>query len=154
MVVLGNLPSLARVPHMVAPLQIKLADKQAAVEKLQWEATTSNQRVEKLQKDLEMMQGEMSLFMSSFYELTRETSTADDYDIVTYQPDQHFDIVSQSSPNCHSTLTDFNYELLSSDNGCRLILSNKLMDFRKMLLVFLTLSITSFLCFPVFLFSV
>lgn len=78
--------------QQLSDAKIKLADKQAAVEKLQWEATTSNQRVEKLQKDLEMMQGEMSLFMSSFYELTRETSTADDYDIVTYQPDQHFDI--------------------------------------------------------------
>lgn len=92
-------PQLVGIPHMIPPLQIKLADKQAAVEKLQWEATTSNQRVEKLQKDLEMMQGEISLFTSSFEVLAKESSAfaAEDYDIITYPSDQHHDIVRQSN---------------------------------------------------------
>ncbi|CAL5444819.1 unnamed protein product [Camellia sinensis] len=43
--------------------KIKLADKQAALEKLQWDAMTSNKKVEKLQEDLGSMQGEISSFL-------------------------------------------------------------------------------------------
>lgn len=74
--------------------QIKLADKQAAVEKLEWEATTSAKKVEKLQEDLEVMQGEFSLFMKFVGDLTKTNVTQpdeeyyEDYD-VSYTWDDH-----------------------------------------------------------------
>ncbi|XP_052179824.1 protein MICROTUBULE BINDING PROTEIN 2C isoform X2 [Diospyros lotus] len=63
--------------------KIKLADKQAAVEKLQWEAMNSNRKVEKLQEDLGSMQEEISSFMLLFDSLTNNSSTKlpEDYDI-------------------------------------------------------------------------
>lgn len=66
--------------------KIKLADKQAAIEKLQWEAMTSNKRVEKLQEDLGSMQGEISSFLSLFEGLTKNhpTVSAEDYDVTPY----------------------------------------------------------------------
>ncbi|KAL3512409.1 hypothetical protein ACH5RR_025126 [Cinchona calisaya] len=66
----------------LADTKINLADKQAAVEKLQWEAMNSNQSVEKLQKDLQMVEGEISSFMLLVEGLARKTSTltAEDYD--------------------------------------------------------------------------
>ncbi|KAF5734635.1 hypothetical protein HS088_TW15G00127 [Tripterygium wilfordii] len=69
--------------------KIKLADKQAALEKLQWEATTSNRKVEKLQEELHSMQGEVSSFMLVFEGLAKDGSTAysDDYDITPYRFD-------------------------------------------------------------------
>lgn len=62
--------------------KIKLADKQAALEKLQWEAMTSNKSVEKLQGELDTLQGEMSSFMILFEGLVKTDSTvcAEDYD--------------------------------------------------------------------------
>ncbi|KAI7986016.1 Protein MICROTUBULE BINDING PROTEIN 2C [Camellia lanceoleosa] len=65
---------------------IKLADKQAALEKLQWEAMTSNKKVEKLQEDLGSMQGEISSFLSLFECLTKNhpTMSAEDYDVTPY----------------------------------------------------------------------
>lgn len=63
--------------------KIKLADKQAALEKIQWEAMTSNREVEKLQEELDSARGEISSFMLVFESLTKSDSTAyaDDYDI-------------------------------------------------------------------------
>lgn len=63
--------------------KIKLADKQAMLEKIQWEAMTANGKAEKLQQELECMQGEISSFMLLFEGLTKSNSTvyADDYDI-------------------------------------------------------------------------
>lgn len=63
--------------------KIKLADKQATLEKIQWEAMTSNRKVEKLQQELDCMQGEISSFMLLFEGLTKSDSAvfADDYDI-------------------------------------------------------------------------
>ncbi|KAF5730217.1 hypothetical protein HS088_TW20G00589 [Tripterygium wilfordii] len=67
--------------------KIKLADKQAALEKLQWEVTISNRKVEKLQEELYSMQGEISSFMLVFEGLAKDGSTAyaDDYDITPYR---------------------------------------------------------------------
>lgn len=78
----------------LADTKIKLADKQAAVEKLQWEAMTSNQRVEKLQKDLQGVQGEISSFMLVFEGLARNASTlaAEDFDAVSCASDHNPDL--------------------------------------------------------------
>ncbi|GMQ10570.1 hypothetical protein CsSME_00053520 [Camellia sinensis var. sinensis] len=66
--------------------KIKLADKQTALEKLQWEAMTSNKKVEKLHEDLGSMQGEISSFLSLFEGLTKNhpTMSAEDYDVTPY----------------------------------------------------------------------
>lgn len=56
-------------------LQIKLADKQAALEKLEWEAMTSNRKVEKLQEDLGSMKDEIAAFTRLFEELAKSDST-------------------------------------------------------------------------------
>ncbi|XP_019153095.1 PREDICTED: GRIP domain-containing protein RUD3 isoform X2 [Ipomoea nil] len=71
--------SLLRSTQMqLSDAKIKLADKQAAVEKLEWEATTSTKKVGKLQEDLEAMQGEFSLFMKFLGELTKTNVTQPD----------------------------------------------------------------------------
>ncbi|RAL41131.1 unnamed protein product [Cuscuta campestris] len=60
----------------LSDVKVKLADKQAAVEKLEWEATTSIKKAEKLEKDLE----EVMKFVG---ELTKSNTTyaEDDYDV-------------------------------------------------------------------------
>ncbi|KAL6995014.1 hypothetical protein U1Q18_005148 [Sarracenia purpurea var. burkii] len=67
--------------------KIKMADKQAALEKLQWEAMTSNRKVEKLQEELGSMQGDISSFMLLFEDLTKNPSTTspENYDFAPYQ---------------------------------------------------------------------
>lgn len=74
--------------------KVKLADKQAAVEKLQWEAMTSNKKVERLQEDLNKVQGEISSFMLLIEGLTRNdfAISAGDYDNVPYSIDQNYEI--------------------------------------------------------------
>ncbi|OMO72712.1 hypothetical protein COLO4_27496 [Corchorus olitorius] len=69
--------------------KIKLADKQAALEKTQWEAMTSKQNVEKLQNDIDSMQGEFSSFMLLLNGLTKNKAStqAEDYDITPYHLD-------------------------------------------------------------------
>ncbi|KAI3686571.1 hypothetical protein L1987_80251 [Smallanthus sonchifolius] len=64
----------------LADLKIKLADKQAAVEKLQWEAMTSNKKVEKLQEDLNAFQGERSSYTLLFEGLSDDHFTLPDQD--------------------------------------------------------------------------
>ncbi|KAJ8752244.1 hypothetical protein K2173_003880 [Erythroxylum novogranatense] len=66
--------------------RIKLADKQAALEKTQWEAMTSNKRAEKLQEELNFAQGGISSLMMLFDELTKNDSAtvAEDYDVKPY----------------------------------------------------------------------
>ncbi|XP_062027474.1 protein MICROTUBULE BINDING PROTEIN 2C [Rosa rugosa] len=63
--------------------KIKLADKQAALEKLQWEAMTSNKSAEKLQGELDSLRGDISTIMILFEGLvkTDSTASAEDYDI-------------------------------------------------------------------------
>ena len=79
--------------------QIKLADKQAALEKTQWEAMTSNQKVEKLQNDIDSMQGEFSSFMLLLNGLTKNnpTTRAEDYDVAPYRLD-HLPYIVSSHP--------------------------------------------------------
>uniref|UniRef100_A0A6N2LGU2 Movement protein binding protein 2C n=1 Tax=Salix viminalis TaxID=40686 RepID=A0A6N2LGU2_SALVM len=74
--------------------KIKLADKQAALEKLQWEAMTSNQKVETLQQELDSIQGGISSFMLVFEILTKNNSItyAEDYDYKPCYLDQLPDI--------------------------------------------------------------
>ncbi|CAK7335171.1 unnamed protein product [Dovyalis caffra] len=74
--------------------KIKLADKQAALEKLQWEAVTSNQKVETLQQELVSIQEGISSFMLVFENLKTNNSTtyAEDYDIKPCYLDQLPDI--------------------------------------------------------------
>jgi len=66
--------------------QIKLADKQAALEKIQWEAMTSTKKVEKLQDELGSMQADISSFTLLLEGLSK-TDTAkytDNYDVKPY----------------------------------------------------------------------
>ncbi|KAG8388790.1 hypothetical protein BUALT_Bualt02G0161800 [Buddleja alternifolia] len=71
--------------------KIKLADKQAALEKLQWEAMTSNKKVERLQEDLDTVEGEISSFMLLIQGLTRNNHAiyAGDYDDVYPLDENH-----------------------------------------------------------------
>lgn len=67
--------------------QIKLADKQAALERLQWEAMNSNTQVERLQEEVNTMQAEMSSFTLLCEGLTEKDgtfSTEDDDDATLY----------------------------------------------------------------------
>uniref|UniRef100_A0A7N0T173 Uncharacterized protein n=1 Tax=Kalanchoe fedtschenkoi TaxID=63787 RepID=A0A7N0T173_KALFE len=48
--------------RQLSDTKIKLAERQAALEKIQWEAVTSNKQVEKLQEDLKTAELEMSAF--------------------------------------------------------------------------------------------
>lgn len=70
----------------LADLKIKLADKQAAVERLQWEAMTSIKKVEKLQEDLNAIQGEMSSYSLLFEGLSNDSFTLTDqeYDVIPH----------------------------------------------------------------------
>ncbi|KAH1249965.1 Vacuolar sorting protein 39 [Glycine max] len=65
---------------------IKLADKQAALEKIQWEAMTSNKKVDKLQDEVGSMQVDITSFTLLLEGLSK-TDTAkytDDYDVKPY----------------------------------------------------------------------
>ncbi|KAL4566451.1 hypothetical protein LXL04_030566 [Taraxacum kok-saghyz] len=64
----------------LADVKVKLADKQAAVERLQWEATTSKNKVEKLQEDLNAFQGEMSSYTLLFEGLSNDNYTLSDHE--------------------------------------------------------------------------
>ncbi|KAG5536362.1 hypothetical protein RHGRI_023959 [Rhododendron griersonianum] len=72
--------------QQLSDTKVKLADKQAALEKLQWEAMTSNRKVELLQEDLDSMRGEISSFMLLVEGLAKNPSTmsAEDYDVAPY----------------------------------------------------------------------
>ncbi|KAK2969717.1 hypothetical protein RJ640_004223, partial [Escallonia rubra] len=82
---------LKTTQSQLSDAKIMLADKQAALEKLQWEATTSKGKVEKLQEDLDTMQEEMSSFMLLFEGLTKKNDTgfAEDIDVTVSDVD-HF----------------------------------------------------------------
>ena len=57
-------------------LQIKLADKQAALEKLEWEAKMSNRKVEELQDEFVSMDLEITALMQIFEKLSKTSSAA------------------------------------------------------------------------------
>ncbi|TKY73273.1 WEB family protein [Spatholobus suberectus] len=67
-------------------VKIELADKQAALEKIQWEAITSNKKVDKLQEEIDSMQGDISSFTVLLKGLTISDTAkyTDDYDIKPY----------------------------------------------------------------------
>jgi len=60
-------------------LQIMLADKQASLEKLEWEVKMSNKKVEDLQGDMSNMGFEISSLMA-FFEKISENASGDSYD--------------------------------------------------------------------------
>ncbi|KAL3343070.1 hypothetical protein AABB24_026897 [Solanum stoloniferum] len=73
--------------------KVKLADKQAAVEKLEWEAMTSSKKVEKLQEDLDVVRQEIAWFMQFVQQLTKNGSRtlAEDYDVIPYLCDKNIE---------------------------------------------------------------
>ncbi|KAF5796913.1 putative microtubule binding protein 2C [Helianthus annuus] len=74
----------------LADVKIKLADKQASVEKLQWETMTSNKKVEKLQEDLNAIQGETSSYTLLFEGLSNDNYTLSHQDCYDVTPhDDH-----------------------------------------------------------------
>ncbi|OIT33181.1 PREDICTED: kinesin-related protein 4-like [Nicotiana attenuata] len=74
--------------------QVKLADKKAAVEKLEWEAMTSSKEAERLQEDLDSLQGEISSFMQFVHALTENDprASAEECDAIPYSWDQNVEI--------------------------------------------------------------
>lgn len=66
------------------------------MEKLEWEATTSSKKVEKLQEDLEVVQQEIAWFMQFVQQLTKNGSRAlaEDYDVIPYLCDKNIETVS------------------------------------------------------------
>lgn len=54
--------------------QIMLADKQASLEKLEWEVNASNKKVEDLQGDMSNMEFEISSFIALFEKLSENVS--------------------------------------------------------------------------------
>ncbi|XP_047333294.1 protein MICROTUBULE BINDING PROTEIN 2C-like [Impatiens glandulifera] len=70
--------------------KLKLADKQAAAERLQWEAKTSSQKVVKLQEDLHSLEEQMSSFMlfleNNFSNNLPSIINPYDFDVSPYNP--------------------------------------------------------------------
>ncbi|CAN8298689.1 unnamed protein product [Cochlearia groenlandica] len=69
--------------------KIKLADKQAALEKTQWEAKSTGTRATKLQEQLNVVEGEISSFARVFESLAKTVSEKryTDYDATPYEFD-------------------------------------------------------------------
>ncbi|CAG7911719.1 unnamed protein product [Brassica rapa] len=69
--------------------KIKLADRQAALEKTQWEAKTTGTRAIKLQEQLDAVEGDISSFTRVFETLAKTESKKQDmdYDATPYQFD-------------------------------------------------------------------
>ena len=82
-------------------MQIKLADKQAALEKIQWEAMTSNRKVEKLGEEIESMHADISSYMLLFEGLTKDdpTTHSENYDVSPYYLGHLPPIVSSYPPS-------------------------------------------------------
>ncbi|XP_028763604.1 protein MICROTUBULE BINDING PROTEIN 2C isoform X2 [Neltuma alba] len=78
---------LKSTQHQLSDAKIKLADKQAVLEKTQWEATTSNKKVEMLREEIDSMQGDISSFMLLLEGLTKYDAAeyTDDYDFKPYE---------------------------------------------------------------------
>ena len=70
-------------------MQIKLADKQAALEKIQWEVMTSNSKIEELQEELKSSQGDVSSFMLLLEGLSKNdcNERVEDYSLSVYLPE-------------------------------------------------------------------
>ncbi|CAJ1944244.1 unnamed protein product [Sphenostylis stenocarpa] len=72
--------------QQLSDAKIKLADKQASLEKIQWEAMTSTKKVEKLQDELGSMQADISSFTLLLEGLSKADTAkyTDDYDVKPY----------------------------------------------------------------------
>ncbi|GMH21901.1 hypothetical protein Nepgr_023744 [Nepenthes gracilis] len=75
--------------QQLSDTKIKLADRQASLEKVQWEALTSKQMVEKLQEEICSIETQISSFMLLLEDLPKDDSIlcAEDYDILPYHMD-------------------------------------------------------------------
>ncbi|TQD74396.1 hypothetical protein C1H46_040063 [Malus baccata] len=86
--------------QQLSDAKIKLADKQAALEKLQWEVMTSNRKVEKLEGEQDSLQGQISSFMLLFESLMKADPIiyGEDYDISTRTVDHlpHIDDLDEA----------------------------------------------------------
>ncbi|CAH2073574.1 unnamed protein product [Thlaspi arvense] len=85
---------------LLSDTKVKLADKQAALEKTQWEAKTTGARAIKLQEQLDAVEGEISSFTRVFETLAKtESKKLDrDYDATPYEFDHlpYLDDVDES----------------------------------------------------------
>ncbi|XP_059291744.1 protein MICROTUBULE BINDING PROTEIN 2C-like isoform X1 [Lycium ferocissimum] len=86
--------SLKSTQVQLSDAQVKLADKKAAVERLEWEAMTSSNKVERLQEDVDRVQDEISSFMQFVRALTENDSrgSAEEYDVIPYLWDRSVEI--------------------------------------------------------------
>uniref|UniRef100_A0A7N0V149 Uncharacterized protein n=1 Tax=Kalanchoe fedtschenkoi TaxID=63787 RepID=A0A7N0V149_KALFE len=77
---------LKAVERQLSDAKIKLAERQAALENIQWEAMASNKQVEKLQGDLKTAELEMSAFTILLEGLTNNDNAAytEDYDVTPH----------------------------------------------------------------------
>ncbi|CAJ2664681.1 unnamed protein product [Trifolium pratense] len=77
--------SLKYTQQQLSDAKIKLADKQAALEKIHWEMLTSNKKVEKLQEELDSVQTDITTFTLLLEGLAKtDTKYTDDYDTKPY----------------------------------------------------------------------
>lgn len=90
---------LVLISDYCAFLQVKLADQQAALEKLEWEAKTSNRKVEELQDEFISMDLEITALMQIFEELSKNSSAVPPDDKIT-----SFHYFEQVSPIVSSSL--------------------------------------------------
>ncbi|PNX99485.1 putative TMV-MP30 binding protein 2C, partial [Trifolium pratense] len=94
--------SLKYTQQQLSDAKIKLADKQAALEKIHWELMTSNKKVEKLQEELDSVQTDISSF-TLLLEGLAKTDTAkysDDYDTKPYVFNHAPDIDNMDEVEC------------------------------------------------------
>lgn len=94
--------SLKYAQQQLSDAKIKLADKQAALEKIHWEMMTSNKKVEKLQEELDSVQADVSTF-TLLLESFAKTDTAkytDDYDTKPYVFNHEPDIDDMDEMEC------------------------------------------------------
>lgn len=103
------------IPHMLIASfrclnQIKLADKQAALEKTQWEAKTTGTRAIKLQEQLDAVEGDISTFTRVFETLAKPNSKKPerDYDATPYEFDHLPYLVSDVAMTIISRFFPFN----------------------------------------------
>ncbi|XP_022994253.1 protein MICROTUBULE BINDING PROTEIN 2C-like isoform X2 [Cucurbita maxima] len=77
------------IHSQLSDAKIKLADKQAALEKMQWEVMTSNSKIEELEEELMSSQGDVSSFMLLLEGLTKNDCNegTEDYNLSLHLPE-------------------------------------------------------------------
>ncbi|GAB2223841.1 hypothetical protein Drorol1_Dr00004584 [Drosera rotundifolia] len=78
--------SIRSAQQQLSDAKIKLADKQAALEKIQWEAMTSNQKCEQLQEEIASMESHISSHTMLLEGLSKDNPvpTAEEHGFVPY----------------------------------------------------------------------